>query len=164
MSLKKIFTQLVIAVSFFALAACSDSDSSSSNSRDIVDIAASDSRFSTLVTALQAADLVDTLKSSGPFTVFAPTDAAFAALPAGTLDSLLADPAALRNILLYHVVSGEALSGSLSNNQLIRTVQGQRVRITINGSSIRVNNSNVTQADIRASNGVIHVIDAVLIP
>ena len=164
MSLKKIFTRLVMAISFFAIVACSDSDSSSSNSRDIVDTAVAAGQFTTLARALEVADLIDTLKSEGPFTVFAPTDAAFANLPAGTLDSLLADPAALRNILLYHVVSGEALAGSLSNGQQIRTVQGQTVRVSINGGNIRINNSNVTQADIRASNGVIHVIDAVLIP
>jgi len=111
-----------------------------------------------------AAGLVETLQSPGPFTVFAPTDAAFAALPAGTVEALLADIPALTNILLYHVVGSKAKSSSLSNGQKIITVQGKPVTVTINENGVFINNAKVTVADLEADNGVVHVIDAVLIP
>jgi uncharacterized surface protein with fasciclin (FAS1) repeats len=130
----------------------------------IVDIAVNDGRFSTLVTALQAADLVGTLQGEGPFTVFAPTDDAFAALPEGTLDSLLADIPALTDVLLYHVVPGQVMAADVVNLNTADTVLGKSVDISVDGSSVKVNDANVVITDIEGSNGVIHVIDAVIIP
>ncbi len=132
--------------------------------KDIVDIAVEDGRFTTLVTALEAADLVDTLKGEGPFTVFAPTDEAFAALPEGTLDSLLADVPALSNVLLYHVVPGKVLAADVVALDIADTVLGQPVDITVEGDSVRINEAQVVMTDIEAANGVIHVIDSVLLP
>ncbi len=120
--------------------------------------------FETLVTAIQAAGLVDELKGAGPFTVFAPTDDAFAALPAGTLDSLLADPDALAEILLYHVVSGETLAADISDGQEVVTLQGDLVTFVIDGDTVTINDATITATDIAASNGVIHVIDTLLLP
>jgi len=131
---------------------------------DIVDIAVSDGRFTTLVTALQQANLVDTLKGDGPFTVFAPTDDAFAALPDGTLDSLLADIPALTDVLLYHVVAGKVMAADVVNLNSADTVLGKPVNISVEGNTVKVNDAQVIITDIEGSNGVIHVIDAVLIP
>jgi uncharacterized surface protein with fasciclin (FAS1) repeats len=133
------------------------------HSKDIVDIAASTDGFSTLVAAVTAAELVETLKGEGPFTVFAPTDAAFAALPDGTVEGLLADIPALTNVLTYHVIAGKVMSTDLTNGMEAVTVQGQPVTIMTEGG-VTVNGANVVTADIEASNGVIHVIDAVLLP
>jgi transforming growth factor-beta-induced protein len=119
--------------------------------------------FSTLVTAVQTANLVNTLIGTGPFTVFAPTNAAFAALPAGVLDSLLANQTALTNVLTYHVVSGKLMAADVIMNATLTTVQGGDLTITTTGG-VKVNSANVIQTDIECSNGVIHVIDAVLIP
>jgi len=130
----------------------------------IVDIAVADDRFETLVTALQAAELVETLAGEGPFTVFAPTNAAFEALPEGTLDALLADIPALTDILLYHVVSGEVLAQDVVNLSEAETVLGQNVSIPVEDGKVFINDSEVIFTDIVAENGVIHVIDAVLIP
>jgi len=132
---------------------------------DIVDTAVSAGSFNTLATALTAAGLVDTLKGDGPFTVFAPTDAAFAALPAGTVEALLEDIPALTDILLYHVVSGEVLAETVVTLDAAPTVQGSDVSIAIEGGNVILNGEvMVTATDIIASNGVIHVIDAVLLP
>jgi uncharacterized surface protein with fasciclin (FAS1) repeats len=136
---------------------------------DIVDIAAAEPTFSTLVAALGAAGLVDTLKGPGPFTVFAPTNAAFAALPAGTVENLLMpeNRARLTDILTYHVVPGMITSTDLIGQRLnVATLQGQSLRIDAANKlgNVRVNDARVTQADIIGSNGVIHVIDKVLIP
>jgi uncharacterized surface protein with fasciclin (FAS1) repeats len=135
-------------------------------SPDIVDIAASNDQFSTLVAAVTAAGLVETLKGDGPFTVFAPTNEAFAALPAGTVEDLLKpeNKDDLIAVLTYHVVPGAVTSDQLVGNRLdVATVQGQTVHV--NGTNgVRVNNARVTQADIIASNGVIHRIDRVLLP
>nr|MCU0465690.1 fasciclin domain-containing protein [Anaerolineae bacterium] len=131
----------------------------------IVDIAVADGRFTTLVAAVTAADLVDTLSGEGPFTVFAPTDDAFAALPEGTLDALLADIPALTDILLYHVVSGTVLAETVVTLESATTVQGSDVTISVVDGSVFLNGDvQVIITDIVASNGVIHVIDAVLIP
>lgn len=130
----------------------------------IVDIAVADGRFTTLVTALQAAELVDTLNGEGPFTVFAPTDEAFAALPAGTLDSLLADPAALTDVLLYHVVPGKVMAAEVVTLESADTALGASVSISVEGSTVKVNDAQVIIPDIEGSNGVIHVIDQVLVP
>ena len=133
------------------------------HSMDIVDTAAAAGSFETLLAAATAAGLVDTLKSEGPFTVFAPTDEAFAALPEGTVEGLLADPEALSAILLYHVVPGKVMSTDLSDGMMAATANGAEVTIgTMNG--VTVNDATVVQADIEASNGVIHVIDAVILP
>lgn len=130
---------------------------------DIVQTAAADNRFDTLVTAVTAAGLVDTLKGTGPFTVFAPTDDAFAALPAGTLDSLLADIPALTGVLTYHVVPSRVFSHQLTNGLTAGTVQGANVTFGLT-SGAKVNGVNIVITDIVCSNGVIHVIDAVLLP
>ena len=130
---------------------------------DIVDVAASNDSFETLVTALQTAGLVDTLKSDGPFTVFAPTDEAFAKLPEGTVESLLADKEKLTRILTYHVVPGKVTSSQVAGLNSATTVQGGNLAI-VASSGVMINGAKVVQADIEASNGVIHVIDTVLIP
>lgn len=132
---------------------------------DIVDIAVEDGRFTTLVAAVQATGLVDTLKGEGPFTVFAPTDDAFAALPEGTVESLLEDIPALTDILLYHVVAGEAMAADVVTLSSVTTVNGLDVSITVEDGNVYLNDTvQVIITDIEASNGVIHVIDAVLLP
>ncbi len=130
---------------------------------DIVDTAVSAGSFKTLVTAIQAAGLVDTLKGDGPFTVFAPTDEAFAKLPAGTLDALLKDKAALAKVLTYHVVSGKVMAADVKTGK-VKTVQGQSLNLTADAYGVKVNAAKVVQTDIVASNGVIHVIDTVVLP
>ena len=132
---------------------------------DIVDTAVAAGNFTTLVAAVEAAGLVDTLKGEGPFTVFAPTDDAFAALPAGTVEDLLKpeNKDKLVSILTYHVVPGKVMSGDLTEGMKAATVQGGEVTITLDGGA-KVNGANVTTADIEATNGVIHVIDGVLMP
>lgn len=133
--------------------------------KDIVDTAAGAGTFGTLVAAVEAADLVDTLKSEGPFTVFAPTDEAFAALPEGTVEELLKpeNKDQLVSILTYHVVPGKVMSGDLADTQDVATVQGSNVTIDAT-SGVTINEAAVTTADIEASNGVIHVIDQVILP
>jgi len=130
---------------------------------DIVDTAVAAGSFTTLATALQAAGLVDTLKGDGPFTVFAPTDEAFAKLPAGTLEALLADPAKLQAVLTYHVVPGRVTAADVASLSSATTVQGAPIAIDTS-MGVRVNDAHVTQADVLTSNGVIHVIDTVLLP
>jgi uncharacterized surface protein with fasciclin (FAS1) repeats len=133
---------------------------------DVVAVAVGAGSFNTLVAALKAADLVGALQGKGPFTVFAPTDAAFAALPAGTLESLLKpeNKEKLKSILLYHVVSGKVMSGDLKGTVNAATLQGQTVSIVAAASGVTVNGAKVVKADVAASNGVIHVIDAVILP
>ncbi len=130
----------------------------------IVDVASAAGGFTTLLAAAEAAGLVETLMGDGPFTVFAPTDEAFAALPEGTLDSLLADPEALKQILLYHVVSGSVLAADVVGLDTATSVEGSEIDITVDGDMVMVNEANVITTDIIASNGVIHVIDAVILP
>ena len=132
---------------------------------DIVDTAVEADGFETLVAAVQAADLVETLKGDGPFTVFAPTDAAFGNLPEGTLETLLEEgnKDQLTAILTYHVVPGKVMSGDLSDGMMAETVQGESVEIGTEGG-VTVDGANVVQADLEASNGVIHVIDQVITP
>ncbi len=130
---------------------------------DIVDTAVSAGSFNTLVAAVKAAGLVDTLKGEGPFTVFAPTDDAFAKLPAGTVDSLLKDVPKLKEILTYHVVSGKVMAADVSKLQTATTVQGTDIKIDAS-SGVKINDSTVTTADVAADNGVIHIIDTVLLP
>ena len=134
--------------------------------KDIVDTAVAAGQFNTLAAALEAADLVDTLKGDGPFTVFAPTDSAFAKLPAGTVESLLKpeNRDQLVAILTYHVVPGKVEAADVVKLEEAKTVNGQDVRITVADSGVQVDNANVIKTDIEASNGVIHVIDTVILP
>jgi uncharacterized surface protein with fasciclin (FAS1) repeats len=132
-------------------------------SKDIVDTAVAAGNFKTLASALTAAGLVDTLKGKGPFTVFAPTDEAFAKIPKADLDALIADKAKLTKVLTYHVVAGKVMASDVMKLKEAKTVEGQTVKIdTSNG--VMINKSKVVKADIQASNGVIHVIDTVLMP
>lgn len=130
---------------------------------DIVDTAVNAGSFGTLVAAVKAAGLVETLKGAGPFTLFAPNDEAFAKLPAGTVDSLLKDIPKLKQILTYHVVSGKVMASDVVKLKSATTVQGSDVKIDAS-NGVKVNNSSVTTPDVAADNGVIHIIDTVLIP
>jgi uncharacterized surface protein with fasciclin (FAS1) repeats len=164
---------LVLVVS-----ACSSDDSGSGSgdtkstssttamktSDTIVDVASGNPDFSTLVTAVTKADLASTLSGKGPFTVFAPTNAAFAKVPADQLNALLADEAQLTKVLTYHVVPGKVLAADLKPTQQVKTVEGQDVDIQVANGAATINDCAITKTDIEASNGVIHVIDCVLIP
>ena len=132
--------------------------------KDIVDTAVGAGMFNTLVTAVKAANLVDTLKGAGPFTVFAPTDEAFAKVPKATLEALLKDQAKLKEVLTYHVVAGKVTAADVVKLKDAKTVQGQSLKIAVNGSNVSVDNAKVIKTDVAASNGVIHVIDTVLMP
>lgn len=160
MNLKRIANTLAGLAMACAVTATSFADG---HNKDIVDVAASAGNFNTLVTAVKAADLVDTLKGEGPFTVFAPTDEAFAKIPKETLDSILADKEKLTNILTYHVVPGKVMAADVTGLSSAETVQGQSITIDTS-SGVMVNDANVVATDIEASNGVIHVIDTVIIP
>ena len=133
---------------------------------DIVDLAASTDFLSTLVAAVKAGDLVDVLKGDGPFTVFAPTNEAFAKLPAGTVEELLKpeNKAKLVEILTYHVVAGKVKSTDLKDGQKEKTVQGQEITVSLKDGKAMINNATVTAADIEATNGIVHVIDTVIMP
>lgn len=138
-----------------------------SSARDIVDTAVAAGQFNTLAKALQAAGLVETLKGKGPFTVFAPTDEAFAKLPAGTLENLLKpeNKAQLTAILTYHVVPGKLMAADVVKQNSLKTVQGSSLRVSIKGgSNVLVDNARIVKTDIVCSNGVIHVIDSVVLP
>jgi uncharacterized surface protein with fasciclin (FAS1) repeats len=154
------------SLAFAALTAAASpvfAESSMDAGPDIVDTAVAAGQFTTLVTAVQAAGLVETLKGEGPFTVFAPTDEAFAALPAGTLEALLADPDQLRAVLTYHVVADAVPASEVVELDRVPTVQGGMLPVsTMDG--VQIGAAKVIQADIMASNGVIHVIDTVLVP
>jgi uncharacterized surface protein with fasciclin (FAS1) repeats len=166
----KAFSKLTALFLMLVLVGC-DSDSNSADESEapgsnIVETAISAGSFNTLVAAVQAADLVDTLTSAGPFTVFAPTDAAFAALPAGTVESLLLpeNKDQLVAILTYHVVSGRVTSEQVTSLSKATTVQGSDLDISVSNGSVQINSATVVAADVEASNGVIHVIDAILLP
>lgn len=133
---------------------------------DIVDTAVEADDFNTLATALTEADLIETLKGEGPFTVFAPTDAAFEALPDGTLDNLLANKDQLTNVLLYHVVAGKVMAEDVisMDGSMVETLLEEDIMIKVEDGTVYINDAKVTTTDIEASNGVIHVIDTVLIP
>ncbi len=133
-------------------------------SNTVVDIIVNSEDHTTLETAVVAAGLVETLSGEGPFTVFAPTDAAFAALPAGTIEAVLADIDLLTSILTYHVVGGTTLSTDLMDGMVVETLNGESVTVTINAEGVFINDAEVTVADLVADNGVVHVIDAVLLP
>jgi len=134
--------------------------------KDIVDTAVSAGSFNTLVAAVKAADLVDTLKGEGPFTVFAPTDEAFGKLPDGTLEDLLKpeNKGKLQAILTYHVVPGKVMAKDVVNLNAAKTVQGQNVMINVADDTVMIDGAKVVKADVAASNGVIHVIDSVILP
>jgi uncharacterized surface protein with fasciclin (FAS1) repeats len=161
--IKTIFTTLVMIGLINSSVPGSDGDKKMT-SKDLVTIAVEAGNFTVLAKALTEAELVSTLQGEGPFTVFAPTDEAFAKLPEGTLEKLLEDKEALKQILLYHVVSGKVLSKDVIKLDRATTVSGQDVSIKVNDGEVMVNNSNVISVDVMASNGVIHIIDAVLIP
>lgn len=148
--------KLVIATTF-ALA------SHFAQAADIVDTAVSAGSFKTLVTAVQAAGLVDTLKGPGPFTVFAPTDEAFAKIPKAKLDALLKDKEALTKVLTYHVVPGKVMAADVKPGA-VKTVQGSSLKVSTAGGKVKVDNANVLKTDVTADNGVIHVIDSVIMP
>ncbi len=160
--MNKIITLLVTSLSLTALPAA---HAGVSEKRDIVDTAASLDDFSTLVAAVQAAGLAETLKGEGPFTVFAPTNAAFAALPEGTLESLLKpeNKDKLVGILTYHVVAGKVMAADVKPGQ-VATVNGQSFEVAVADDEVTVDGATVVKTDVAASNGVIHVIDAVIMP
>lgn len=162
---KKIASVLTFVLASLTLSSAAHADHHGMK-KDIVDVAAANGSFSTLVAAVKAAGLVDTLKGDGPFTVFAPTDEAFAKLPAGTIENLLKseNKDKLTAILTYHVVSGKVMAADVVKLDSAATVQGQSVNVTANDGSVMINNANVVMADVKASNGVIHVIDTVLLP
>ena len=169
--LHKIFSQkLIISAILFSLIFTSLSIAGdhhkkrSSYKKDIVTVAVEAGNFKTLATALTEAGLIEALQGDGPFTVFAPTDDAFAKLPEGTIESLLKDKEALTKILLYHVVSGKVTSKEVVKLKKAETLEGQYVSIETNDGGVMINDSKVTAVDIMASNGVIHVIDTVLLP
>ena len=157
---------LAVAAPVFAAQPAASTAAQTQARADIVDTAVAAGQFKTLAAALQAAGLVDTLKGAGPFTVFAPTDAAFAALPAGTVENLLKpeNREQLVAILTYHVVPGRVTAGEVAKLDKATTVQGGDVAIRATGGTVSVGNARVVQADVMASNGVIHVIDKVLMP
>ena len=162
---KKIASVLTFVLASLTLSSAAHADHHGMK-KDIVDVAAANGSFSTLVAAVKAAGLVDTLKGDSPFTVFAPTDEAFAKLPAGTVENLLKseNKDKLTAILTYHVVSGKVMAADVVKLDSAATVQGQSVNVTTNNGSVMINNANVVMADVKASNGVIHVIDTVLLP
>lgn len=152
-----------ILAAAFALAT---SVSALASGKDIVDTAVEAGQFNTLAAALTAAGLVDTLKGAGPFTVFAPTDEAFAKLPAGTVENLLKpeNKQQLTDILTYHVVAGKVMAADVAGLDEAKSVNGKMIDVEAAGGSVKVNGATVTAADIAASNGVIHVIDTVILP
>lgn len=173
----------IAGLSIFSLAACNNSETKTPETpmadsmkeavvetptapKDIVDIAIGSPDHTTLVAAVTAAGLVETLKGAGPFTVFAPTNAAFAALPAGTVEGLLKpeNKDALTKILTYHVVAGAVKAADLKDGQKVKTLQGEELTVSIKDGKVMINGANVTAADLTGTNGVVHVIDAVLMP
>ena len=154
------FSKFVAAL---AIAAATVANVSLAAEKNIVDTAISAGSFKTLVTAIQKAGLVETLKGKGPFTVFAPTDAAFAKIPKAQLDSLLADKAMLTKVLTYHVVAGKVMAADVKAGS-VKSVEGENLTITTDNGGVQVDKANVVKTDIVASNGVIHVIDSVMIP
>ena len=156
--------QNVVAAAAVALVSIGAQATGNAPSKDIVDTAVEAGSFKTLAAALQAADLISTLKSEGPFTVFAPTDAAFAKIPKADLDALLSDKRALTEVLTYHVVSGKVMAADVVKLTQAKTVEGSPVKIKVVDGKVMINNANVSATDIAASNGVIHVIDTVIMP
>ena len=156
--------QNVVAAAAVALVSIGAQATGVAPSKDIVDTAVEAGSFKTLAAALQAADLISTLKSEGPFTVFAPTDAAFAKIPKADLDALLGDKRTLTDVLTYHVVSGKVMAADVVKLTQAKTVEGSPIKIKVLDGKVMINNANVSATDIAASNGVIHVIDTVIMP
>jgi transforming growth factor-beta-induced protein len=178
-TMKHLFLSKLVSgvIGFSALMGCAGNDGQASSSlpvassngkgaqlSDIVDTAVGAGNFSVLATALGAAELVDTLKSAGPFTVFAPTDEAFAKIPSEQLDAILADKALLTKILTYHVVAGRLLAADVLGQSTLTSVEGSPINVSLNGDAAFVNESKIILTDVLASNGVIHAIDTVLLP
>jgi len=167
MTKKNLFAATALAA-LITLPACASAYKSTETQsmKNIVQVAAENGNFNTLVAAVKAAGLVETLSGPGPFTVFAPTDAAFAKLPEGTVAALIADKGALTAILTYHVLSGRVVASDIirSNGAMPTTVNGEKLDIEVRNGKVFVNQAQVTTADVAASNGVIHVIDGVLMP
>jgi uncharacterized surface protein with fasciclin (FAS1) repeats len=166
MSYAQMLRASLISLSIAAVPAVAGAQSMSMPAKNIVETAVSAGQFNTLAAALKAAGLVTTLEGPGPFTVFAPTDAAFAKLPAGTVDSLLKpkNKKKLIAILTYHVVAGDLTAADVVKMTSAKTLNGQSVTITVNGGTVKIDDATVVKTDITASNGVIHVIDSVLMP
>ncbi len=164
--MKKVLSFALVMMIVFASAFTPKTANVHEVEADIVDLAVSTEFLSTLVAAVKAGDLVGVLKGDGPFTVFAPTNEAFAKLPAGTVENLLKpeNKAQLVAVLTYHVVPGKVMSKDLKNGQKAKTVQGSEVTVTLKDGKAMINNATVTAADIEASNGVVHVIDTVILP
>ena len=159
----KIIKIILPVIALLTFLASSSYAGNYSNQKDIVDTAVSAGKFNTLVKAIKAAGLVKTLKSDGPFTVFAPTDEAFAKLPAGTLEKLLKDTKKLKAILTFHVVPGKVMASDVVKLSSVKTVHGNTIKIsTKNG--VKVENAKVIATDVKVSNGVIHIIDSVILP
>lgn len=168
----------VAAIVGLVAAACSSSDNSTSSTskaqktastseaapKTIVAVASADAGFSTLISAVKKAGLVDTLSGTGPYTVFAPTNEAFAKIPAAQLQTILADKAKLTSILTYHVLPTKVMAADLQPTQTVKTVEGRDVTINVDGTTATINGCNIVKTDVAASNGVIHVIDCVLTP
>lgn len=164
--MKKFGSILLVAMVLFASSFTTKNENVHEVEADIVDLAVATDFLSTLVAAVKAGDLVDVLKSDGPFTVFAPTNEAFAKLPAGTVENLLKpeNKDQLVAVLTYHVVAGKVMSGDLTNGMKAKTVQGSEITVTLKDGKVMINNATVTAADIEADNGVVHVIDTVILP
>jgi uncharacterized surface protein with fasciclin (FAS1) repeats len=152
------------AAVFFVAALARDSAAETAAKKDIVDTAVAAEQFKTLVTAIKAGELVDVLKGKGPFTVFAPTDKAFAKVPKEQLEALLKNKKQLEAVLTYHVVPGKVMAADVVKLKSAKTVQGKPVNITVAEGKVKVNGANALKTDIDCSNGVIHVIDSVLMP
>lgn len=179
MKSKKMIATALLAVASLSLAACGSDEADApattaasaattaaapaAGAKDIVDTAVAAGSFKTLATLLTAAGLVDTLKGPGPFTVFAPTDDAFAKVDKATLDKLAANPEALKQVLTYHVVAGKVMAADVKTGK-VKMVSGNEASLTAEGGKVMIDKATVTTADIAASNGVIHVIDSVILP
>ena len=162
---KQRFTLSVVAFLVISVLAFSSADyMSRMEKKNIVETAVAAGKFNTLVTAVKAADLVETLSGPGPFTVFAPTDDAFAKLPEGTVESLLQNIPKLKAILTYHVVAGKVMASDVVNLQSAATVNGQQITIKVKDGTVMVDNAKVVMTDIECTNGVIHIIDSVILP
>jgi uncharacterized surface protein with fasciclin (FAS1) repeats len=158
--------RFAVLAGFVVVMAMSFSSRATAQEKDIVETAVAAGTFKTLATALTEAGLIETLKGAGPFTVFAPDDKAFAKIPKAKLEALLKDKEALKKVLLYHVVSGSVMAKDVMgmNDKMAKTVQGSEAKITVKGKSVMVDAATVTATDIKCTNGVIHVIDSVIMP
>lgn len=160
----RIMLSAILLSFLFSSFALADHHEKKGSKKDIVTTAVESGNFNTLAKALTETGLVEALQGDGPFTVFAPTDDAFAKLPEGTIESLLEDKETLKSILLYHVVSGNVTSKQVIDLNEAETLAGKKINIKVNDGSVMINDATVTTADVMASNGVIHIIDTVLIP